>query len=1254
MEQSKKAGIALFKQYPYKGWLILAVLLWGAVLVRYYQRSTTMSPQNMARSIEKDIRYRERAFEGVKNNRELVSKIFSGQLSKDDVTRLTELPIGLYAYRNDALVFWNNNKVLTDCTPPEATGGEKLFQNERGKFVKLCFTPDSTHNREKLVALIPIVTIYPFENNYLHSSFEAGDYIPTTAIVSSRPGKNSYGVRMPDGSTVFFVSFLTDVPSPWTPGTIIIVVGLFAVLFSVFWLQLITTWLARNRSYWQGFFVLGGAILAFRILSYRFGLPFNLESLPIFQPQLYATSQLLNSLGQLLINTLLFLWLVLYIARHARLDFIVELKLRTPARLACAAGIILALFVYCFSYINITSSLITDSSISFDVSHFYTISTYTIIGLSIVALITIASFIVVYILSIQLSILLPNKWLKYLLLAFIGIVMIYFSDTVTPVSLSYSLLLWLLLFIILLDIRWLKPVVDLFSPQMIFWAGFVFLFCTGILQYFNFTEEHANRLHFAETVVQQRDDIAEFSFRATGTNIAHDPLLRSFLTQPDKESRDDIDERFEALYLGGHLNNYQSKLLIFDKEGKALFNNDTLSYPTLTQMVNESLPTPTPYLYYRENARDGRYYLAQVPVSVPDSAGGIIIGYVFIDMSVKESTGETVYPELLQPGTVSGNRNEKGYSYAVYVGDRLLTQTSDYNFPVYLSDTLLGEHKFTEYPSSSELRYKAENGRTVFVIRYHRLWLETITLFSYLFGIHMVLALLSVLYRIYLLYIIRSERAEKLINFTLRRRIHVSFLGIVFVSFLIIGIITIVFFTLQYKQNSRKKQQLVMQLVERSVLQYLKDNNGHGSALEYSHLANTPAYRYFITELATAQKIDINIFHASGVLNVTSQEDIYDKALFARIIPPDAYYALSEEGQQFLTQDEHLGKLNYVSCYKPIMNRNGNVLGFINVPFFSSEKELNFQISGILIGLINLYAFVFLFSGIMTVFITRWITKSLSIVIKSFSRFSLDKNEPVTWPYDDEIGLLVKEYNKMVKKAEENARLLAQNEREGAWREMAQQVAHEIKNPLTPMKLNIQYLQQALVNSYDNVNELAKKVSESLLEQINNLSYIASEFSDFAKMPEARPERFDLNELLLRTVELYKNRPEVKVTCMPYAEKLEVYTDKSQLLRVCNNLLENAVQAIPADRKGLVEITLKKNGSYAVVMISDNGTGIEQEAVSKIFQPYFTTKTSGTGLGLAMTKKIIEFWKGSIDFETTAGKGTTFYISIPLANGMED
>ena len=369
--------------------------------------------------------------------------------------------------------------------------------------------------------------------------------------------------------------------------------------------------------------------------------------------------------------------------------------------------------------------------------------------------------------------------------------------------------------------------------------------------------------------------------------------------------------------------------------------------------------------------------------------------------------------------------------------------------------------------------------------------------------------------------------------------------------------------------------------------------------------------------------------------------------MLARIIRPDAYYALMHRENSLVIQNERIGRLSYLSCYFPLRTDEGETIGYLNVPFFSSEKELNFQISNILVALINLYAFIFLLSGALTVFITRWITKTLSVVINRFERLSLSKNELIDWPYDDEIGLLVKEYNKMVRKVEENAVLLAQNERETAWREMARQVAHEIKNPLTPMKLNIQYLQQALKTGYANIEELTAKVTESLIEQIDNLSYIASEFSNFAKMPEAKPEQVDLNELLERIGELYLN-DDIQVHIEKEQEQMIIYADRNQLLRMFTNIMENAVQSIPEERGGKIDIVARYDGNDAIISFSDNGRGIPDDVVEKIFQPYFTTKSSGTGLGLAMTKKIIEFWKGSIWFETKVDKGTTFFIRIPL------
>jgi nitrogen fixation/metabolism regulation signal transduction histidine kinase len=213
---------------------------------------------------------------------------------------------------------------------------------------------------------------------------------------------------------------------------------------------------------------------------------------------------------------------------------------------------------------------------------------------------------------------------------------------------------------------------------------------------------------------------------------------------------------------------------------------------------------------------------------------------------------------------------------------------------------------------------------------------------------------------------------------------------------------------------------------------------------------------------------------------------------------------------------------------------------------------------------------------------------------------------------------------------------------------MARQVAHEIKNPLTPMKLNIQYLQQAMKNDNPNIKELGERVSNSIIEQIDNLSYIASEFSNFAKMPEAKPEELEPGALLGKALELYANDEGLKVTIQKTEEKLLVMADHSQLLRVFTNLLENAKQAIPPERQGEIHVSLAREGNDLIISIADNGTGIDDEVSKRIFQPYFTTKSSGTGLGLAMTRKIIEFWKGEIWFETVVDKGTTFHIKLPL------
>jgi Signal transduction histidine kinase involved in nitrogen fixation and metabolism regulation len=1229
--------------------MLISVLLWCIAGIRFYNKTASVKPEGMAATVSEQLQKSQKDFNTILADQQLINRIFAEQLTLGDVDRLTRLPYYVYAYDN-SLRFWNSNDMLTGCTstrPEETT----ILTTEKGTYLKQCYSPYAD-KQKKLVVVYPIVTRYPFENSYLKSHFEAAEYIPLNTEIQTKKSSINYPVVDIDDNIVFYLDFSKAFLSEWSPGKPFIWIIMAALISSIVWLQLITIYYTRKRSYWVGLLITIGAVFGARALTYVFGLPFNLDSLPIFSPRLYASSSFLPSLGDLMLNALCILWLVVFMVRHTPRLF-ATIKLNILFRMLI--GVICALVIvwYSFDFVTVIRSLIIDSSISFDVSHFYSISFYTLVGLSAIAVITGSSCLAIYFINLQLSDVITNRWLKYLLVAITGWVLILLYEGGLSHKFLYSLLLWLMVFLAFLDIKKLTNITDLLAPPVIFWALFVCVFCTGAIQYFSRIKERETRKTFAEQVAQQRDYVTEYTFKNISQSIQGDPSLKNFFQYPSAERRRIINERFDALYLGGQLNNYDARLLLYSAKGEPLFNNDTTALATLRDEKAQAEPAmDVATLYYKPYAEDGRYYVADIPVV--DTIKLDTFGYAIIDLAVKESSSETVYPELLQPSSLKPIQEDAGYSYGVYVKNKLITQTADYSLPVSVLSNSDEQHIFYNWENSSELWHKVDKDRTVLVIRYDKPWFESITLFSYLFGIQMLVVGFIIAYRLMLAYLLMPKSSQRFLNLTLKKRIHFAMLAVVLFSFLFIGAVTIVYFNMQYKQSSKKNLQSTMHFIEQGMIQYLKEAGGLANEQAFNDQVNKQQFRYLIKTIADVQKVDINIYKTSGLLSVTSQENIYDKFLLARVIRPDAYYQLRKLNQPLVIQNERIGLLSYLSCYVPLRDDHSNVIAYINIPFFSSQKELNFQISNIVVALINLSAFIFLVSSLLSAFITTWLTRKLSVLMNRFETFSLSKNELIEWSEDDEIGTLVGEYNKMVKKVEENAMLLAQSERESAWREMAQQVAHEIKNPLTPMKLNIQYLQQAIRSGYPNVTQLAEKVSQSLIEQIDNLSYIATEFSNFAKIPEAKPEEIVINELLQKGVELYLNEPNVEVKMIDHTSPLIIYADKSQLIRVLTNLLENAVQSIPEERPGHVLVILKEEDGYALITIHDDGEGIPDDIVDRIFQPYFTTKTSGTGLGLAMTKKIIEFWQGRIWFDTVPEKGTTFFIKLPLLGTNTD
>jgi two-component system, NtrC family, nitrogen regulation sensor histidine kinase NtrY len=361
-----------------------------------------------------------------------------------------------------------------------------------------------------------------------------------------------------------------------------------------------------------------------------------------------------------------------------------------------------------------------------------------------------------------------------------------------------------------------------------------------------------------------------------------------------------------------------------------------------------------------------------------------------------------------------------------------------------------------------------------------------------------------------------------------------------------------------------------------------------------------------------------------------------------------AYFQLSRLSKIQYIQEERIGVMKYISSYVPLRSQ-GRVFAYPNVPYFATQTELNQQISTFLVALININAFIFLIAGLLVLLISNTITKSFSLITDKLRSVNLGQhNEQIQWANDDEIGMLVAEYNKMVQKLEVSAEMLAKSEREGAWREMARQVAHEIKNPLTPMKLSIQYLQRAIANDSPDVKALSRNVANTLVEQIEHLSNIASDFAAFAHITKVNNEVFSLGEVLQSVTGLYMSNPECHIYYERQQKPYLVDADKTQINRVFTNLLQNAIQAIPEGQEGHVAISVQDDDDHVIVEVTDNGTGIPADVQPKIFVPNFTTKSSGTGLGLAMCKNIVEQAGGEIWFRTTPGMGTTFFVRLPL------
>lgn len=477
---------------------------------------------------------------------------------------------------------------------------------------------------------------------------------------------------------------------------------------------------------------------------------------------------------------------------------------------------------------------------------------------------------------------------------------------------------------------------------------------------------------------------------------------------------------------------------------------------------------------------------------------------------------------------------------------------------------------------------------------------------------------------------------------SLRTKIYLAMLAVTLVSFVVTFSLTIFD---HYKHNAQDNEQRFIDKEEaiRASMEYFIAQNG-------GFIAPDSVVNVFsdkVCELSDVHDVFIALFDLKGRFLISSNFVAMDTLH----VPESVNYSILKQlstGNERAYIDQNFGKGQYALAYWYFNDNKGKPMLVANVVYEKSYdriSELKVTLRDIGTG----YIVLFLVAATVAFLLSRNITRSLDIVARRLRKTKLGEyNEPLEWKSNDEVGELVAEYNRMLRQLEISAVKIAQSERESAWREMAQQVAHEIKNPLTPMKLRVQQLERTWNEKPDEFRQRLKTFSESMIEQIDALARIASEFSHFAKMPKPNLRPENLDAIIESVINLFNQHPGLDIRYRKHIENsATIVVDKDQIIRVLNNLITNAVQAIPADREGKIDIYLRVTSKQAWIRVHDNGVGISEENKKHIFVPNFTTKSTGTGLGLAMVKAIVAQNRGETFFKSRSDKGSSFFVRFP-------
>ena len=736
----------------------------------------------------------------------------------------------------------------------------------------------------------------------------------------------------------------------------------------------------------------------------------------------------------------------------------------------------------------------------------------------------------------------------------------------------------------------------------------------------------------AQELSQERDVRFEQSYQHFLDSVQTDTVFNHMIFADDV--MDDVMQDYMHSFLfDSVMNKYNVSLTLCLPDQELVvqpydFVTDCKSYFQEKITVNRGVDLGDGLWLIDDNTLDPGY-LSTLTLNASDT----LVGTVFLEFSKPVVPGGFGLPKILQD---DHNALLMKSSVASYRDSLLVYKYGSYVFPNYLVDYKRPFNEFSYGRKMKHYVHRVDEHRVLAITVERRGWMEKTTPFVAFFGLLLVLYLL--------IYFVGRKTHNPFPFKTLSNRFQMLVLLALGISFLVLGPVSVFYFRSFYAKKSDEVHYERIRTLSLNLT----------SEVDFAFLKQ-PGFKTRLDEILQRYSetffTDINVYGVNGKLLATTTPELLEKHLQSSLMNADAFHNMQGEKQLYYSQEERLANAVYQSLYIAIQDYAGTTLAYLNTPFFSSQSDLRSEILNYMLTYFNivlLISFVFL---TIVLFITRRITDPLVRLQDRMKQVDITKtNEQLEWKSKDEIGALINQYNLLVVELEKSAAELRRTAAESAWRGVARQVAHEIKNSLTPMRLSVQLLQRSAEQQEGEVKERIQRTTSTLLEQIDALSDIASSFSSYAKLPVNNPQPFNLAELVGNLVNLYDNADNIKFS---FEQEPSVdYTfngDKTNLNSAIGNIIKNATQAIGLKPDGKLEVKLQATESAFVIRIKDNGKGIKEEDKKMIFVPNFTTKTGGSGVGLSLAYNIVQSAGGTITFESQEGEGTEFVITLPRA-----